>query len=91
MEKAKKGTEKGKGKGGTQSTLDGVVQKVRRPTEFTPAAILLTVTQHVVVNDQVSIRASSAGSAHTAHNGMWCLCFSIIGRWEWAAQAPSGL
>ena len=44
-----------KGKVKRQGTLDGAVQKVKKPARFTPAAILLNVTKHVVCHDQVRI------------------------------------
>ena len=47
-----------KGKVKKQGTLDGAVQKVKKPARFTPAAILLNVTKHVVCHDQVSLNFS---------------------------------
>ena len=52
---APKGGKEAKEKVRKQGTLDGMVEKVRKPVPFTPAAILLRVAQHVVCHDQVSL------------------------------------
>lgn len=42
------------GKKGGQTTLDGVVQTVKRPQEFTPEALLHSVTVLIVTGNHVS-------------------------------------